>query len=493
MTAQQTADGLGIYPREILAILFRRRYWLLLPVLVGLIGAVGAIVMQRPMYKSQATLLIDSAQIVLGPGTTPLSSIANERIAKIRQQVVSRDSLSALIRENGLYPKERAAMEFENVLAIARSAIGVDLVGANQNNNNGSTIAFTLSFTYQDAGKARAVTERLTKQFLVEDKRFRTQQAEGTATFLGRRAEELRRQLSELEEKRRGVEARYAGALPSHIALSAQSGAALRAEVSRIDAESQGIAQQNGILVTTIRSAQQAPPPGQEAVRRAEEKLNQLEAVYSDDYPGVVAARAALAREQAAARRAQPDGRADVIEAEIASGRARIDMLAARRSELVAAIADLDHRSAQAPQAAYELNMIEREYDNIKRQYEALREKQLDAQVAANLQSEDKGERFSVVDEPSMPHESLGTKPMILLLMGVFGGGGAGVALALGFELLRGTIHGEETLTKLLKAPPLGVVPVTRQPSVLPWFFGRNKTGRATAPAGMMGGKRYAG
>lgn len=493
MTAQQNAEGFGIYPREILAILFRRRYWLVLPTLLGLLGAIGAIMMQKPMYKSQATLLIDSAQIILGTGTQPLSSIANERIAKIRQQVVSRENLSALVRENGLYPKESAAMEFENVLAIARNAIGVDLVGANQNNNNGSTIAFKISFTYQDAEKARAVTDRLTKQFMVEDKRFRTQQAEGTAAFLGRRAEELRRQLSELEEKRRGVEARYSGALPSHIALSAQSGAALRAEVSRIDAESQGLVQQNSMLAAAIETNRQAPAPGQEAVRRAEERLNQLEAVYADDFPQVVAARETLARERAAAKRAQPAAGGGVLQAEISSGRSRIDMLASRRSELVAAIADLDHRSAQAPQAAYELNTIEREYDNIKRQYEALREKQLEAQVAANLQSEDKGERFSVVDEPSMPHESLGTKPMILLLMGLIGGAGAGVALVLGFELMRGTIHGEETLTKLLKVPPLGVVPVTRQPSMLPWFFGRNKTGRAAALAGMMGGKRYAG
>lgn len=468
MSADQETEGLGIHPREIIAALYRRRLWVIVPVLLGLLIAATAILLQKEQYRSTATLLIDSQQIPTTVVASPLAHIANERIAKIRQQILSRERLSILVKDNDLFPDDRPNMPIDDVLDLVREAIQVDLVGANegQPGGGGSTIAFTLSFTYFDPDKAQAVTRQLTDTFLVEDKRFRTEQVTGTAAFLGRRADELRRQLAKLEDKRRDVEARYAGALPDHVAMSAQSNSALRAEVSRIDAETQGLSQQAGLLAAQADEDTRTPP-GIEALRRAEERLSQLTAVYADDYPEVIAARAAVRQQRAALRREQATQGSSVIQREIAASHARNRMLSARRAELVQSIAEMERRTAQAPQAAYELNMIEREYENIRRQYEALREKQLDAQVSVTLQSEDKGERFSVVDEPSMPHHPLGAHPAAILLAGLFVGLVIGVGSILGYELSAGTIHGAETLTRLLGAPPLTVIPAANgsQPS----------------------------
>lgn len=466
MSAEHETDGLAIFPREIAASIFRRRYWLIPPVLLGLLIATAAVLLHQPEYRSSATLLIDSQQIPTSIVAAPLASVANERIAKIRQQVLSRERLSQLVKTNNLFPDARAGMPADDLLNLVRNAISVELVGANEGQagrTGGSTIAFTVSFTYSDPVKAHAVTQQLTQMFMREDKRFRTEQATGTATFLERRANELRRQLAALEDERRGVEARYAGALPDQAALSAQSGAALRAEVSRIDAESQGLSQQSSLLAAQADGETRAPP-GVEALRRAEERLNQLSSTYADNYPEVIAARAAVERQRASLAQAQETGGQGFIQREIAASHARGQMLNARRGELVQAISQLDLRIAQAPQAAYELNMIEREYDNIRRQYESLREKQLDAQVAVNLQSEDKGERFSVVDEPSMPYSQLGARPAIILVAGIVVGLAVGVAAILGYELFAGTIHGTGTLTRLLDVPVLGVVPVANQP-----------------------------
>jgi succinoglycan biosynthesis transport protein ExoP len=466
MSADQDNEGvLNIYPREIIAALYRKRFWLIPTLMLGLVVATATILLQKPEYRSTTTLLIDSQQIPTTIVASPLANIANERIAKIRQQVLSHHSLSLLIKDNKLFPKEQKKMPIEDVEELVENSIKVDLVGTDTGrmNNGGSTIAFLLSFTYSDPVKAQAVTRQLANIFLAEDKRFRTEQATGTAAFLGRRADELRRQLSALEGKRREVEARYAGALPDHVALSAQSNSALRAEVSRIDAESQGLSQQASLLAA--RADEDArTPPGIEELRRAEERLNQLTAIYADDYPDVVAARAAVERQRASLRRSQSMQGASVIQREIASSHARTSMLAARRGELVQSIAEMERRSAQAPQAAYELNMIEREYDNIRRQYETLREKQLDAQVAVTLQSENKGERFSVIDAPNLPHHRLGVPPVMTLLTGLIAGLVFGVGAILTSEWLAGSIHGADTLTRLLNAPPLGIVPVAHRP-----------------------------
>jgi len=461
MNADQDSEGLGIYPREIAAAIYRRRRWLIVPMVLAFAVAVMVVLVQRPEYRSTATLLIDSQQIPNSVVEAPLASVANERIAKIRQQVLSREQLALLVKENNLFPNEIGRLPADDVLNLVREAINIELVGALEGqpgNNGGSTIAFTLSFTYFDPAKAQAVTRQLTNIFLVEDKRFRTEKATGTAAFLGRRAEELRRQLARLEDERRTVEARYAGALPDQIAVSAQSGSALRAEVSRIDAESQGLLQQSSLLAAQADQGAQTTP-GVEALRRAEERLNQLTSIYADNYPEVVAARAAVERQRASIAQAQSTRGASIIQREISASHARSQTLAARRNALVQEIAEMERRTAQAPQAAYELNIIEREYENIRRQYEALRERQQDAEVAVTLETEDKGERFSVVNEPSMPHHPLGAHPALILLSGLIAGLGVGVGVILANEFMRGTIHGADTLTKLMNAPPFGIVP----------------------------------
>ncbi|EJU14361.1 Wzz/FepE/Etk N-terminal domain-containing protein [Novosphingobium resinovorum] len=468
-------DSLGIYPVEILAMLRRRWRWLIAPTLLGAAAAAGSVVMREPVYRSYATLLIDSPQIPQSLISSPITEVADERIAKIRQQIVSRDSLTRLIEQNRLYPSERAAMDYPKLLEIMRTKIGVNLVAANQAQGRGGTIAFNLTFDYRDARTAQAVTEQLTKMFLVEDKRFRTEQATGTAAFLAKRSDELRRQLRDLAEKRRGVQARYAGSLPTDVALSSQSSSAMRAEISRTDAETQGLVQQSSLLAARQQELERTPP-GIEGMQRAEERLSALLSTHSENFPDVIAARAEVARQRALVAR-EPGRGETLIEAEIAAGRERISTLAARRAELVRTMADIDARVAQAPQSAYELNTIEREYDNIKRQYDSLREKQLDAQVAANLQSEDKGERFTVVDAPNLPLHPLGQKGWMVVLMGIAAGFVMGLVLIIGREMLTGTIHGTESLRRAVRAPLFGAVATSRTPTFLDrlarWLPGR--------------------
>ncbi|MYL96603.1 lipopolysaccharide biosynthesis protein [Novosphingobium sp. FGD1] len=465
-------EGFALHPAEVLNMLRRRWRWLIAPTVLGAVAGVAVIATREPVYRSTATLLIDSPQIPTNLVASPLTDIADERIAKIRQQIVSRDSLTGLIDRNGLYPEERAGIEEPKLLDLMRGAVGVNLVAANQNQGRGGgTIAFNLSFDYSDAQKARAVTEQLTRMFIVEDKRFRTEQASGTAAFLAQRSGEMRRQLAELDARRRGVEARYAGSLPSDVSLSSQSSSALRAEISRTDAETQGLVQQSGLLAARQQELERSPPAGAENLHRAEERLARLLATHSEKFPDVIAARAEVERQKASLSR-QPASSTMLIQAEIAASRERIATLASRRAELVGTLGELDRRIAMAPQSAYELNQIGRDYDNIKRQYESLRDKQLEAQVAANLQSEDKGERFTVVDPPNLPLHPLGSPRWMVLLQGIAAGFFLGLALVVGRELFAGIIHGAESLRRAVRAPILGTLGTTSTTPAGAWLPG---------------------
>lgn len=475
MTVNDDAVTGFISVRELAAILYRRRYWLIVPTLLGLVAALAAVLLMTPTYRSSATLLITSQQIPTTVVASPLSNFADERIGKIRQQIMSRENLSGLIQRYNLYAEERAQLPLDAVIAAMRGSIQVDLVGTSTpgRSGQGGTIAFDLGFNYRDPVVAQAVTETLTAMFMDEDKRLRTEQASGTAAFLGRRAKELRVQLVELAGKRREVEARYAGALPEQVAISAQSGAALRAEVSRIDAETQGLMQQNSLLAARGQEIAATPRVGNDELRRAEERLNQLSAVYADNFPDVVAARDAVARQretlQRNAARAAPAPGGNIIGAEVAAGRSRIGALAGRRAALVQSVAQMERMTALAPQASYELNLLQRDYENLRLQYQGIREKQMEAQVAANLQTEDKGERFTIVDAPSLPTAPLGPSRMAMVAGGTIGGLALALAIVIAWELLAGPIHGAGGVTRFTGAPPLVVVPVLRSGSAFDW------------------------
>lgn len=463
---QEEGDAPGglIAPSEILAILYRRRWWVLIPAFLGLaVGGVLALWVQ-PQYQSTATLLIASQQIPTSLVASPFDNYADERIAKIRQQILSRANLIGIIKDMNLYPDKRKELPSHEVENLMRGAIGVNLVSASDTNTGGegarTTIAFSLSFLYHDPAKAQGVADRLTKMFIGEDKRLRIEQSSGTAAFLERRGNELRDRLVELSQERREIEARYAGALPNQVAVSVQSSSALRAEISRLDAETQGIMQQNSILAARSEELAAALREGPNAARSAGERLRQLRARYSDQHPDVIAARAELTAERAQTADL-PESNA-VIASEIAAGRDRIAALSQRRAQLVGAVGEMEHISAQAPQAAYELNILERDIDNLKQQYQDIREKQLEAQVSANLQAEGKGEHFSVVDPPNWPIDPVYPNPKHLLAVGLAGGIAAGLGLIVLLEIMAGLINGQAAIERMVGVGPLVVVPVIR-------------------------------
>ncbi|NWK95860.1 lipopolysaccharide biosynthesis protein [Sphingobium lactosutens] len=462
--AQVRPEGAFITVTELLAIAYRRRWWIIAPLALGLIAAITAILTINAQYRSTATLLIASQEIPTTLVASPLTNYADERIAKIRQQILSRANLDQLIRTMRLYPEESKRLTADEVQNLMRKAISVELVGANEATHggqaNGKTIAFSLSFTYDDPVVAQVVTERLTHMFLEEDKRLRTEQASGTADFLLNRGNEIRDRLMDLQKRRREIEARYQGALPEQVALSTQAASALRAEVSRIDAETQGIFQQNGILAARSQDIMAAPTSQGEALRLMENRLAQLSATYSDSHPDVVAARMGIENQLADIRAtASPRAGGGVIGAEIAAGRARMGMLAQRRSQLVGSISDMEHLSALAPQASYELNNLEREYANLTLQYQDIREKQMEAQVAANLQAEDKGERFTIVDAASLPTDPVFPDRQKLLIGGAAAGLALGIIFIAAVEFSAGLIHGDAAIERLTGIPSLAVIP----------------------------------
>lgn len=449
--------------REWLGVLLRKRYWLLIPAIIGtLIAGIIASVMD-PEYESTATILIESQQIPTSLVASPVTAYADERIAKIRQQILSRTNLLELIERNKLYPKERSQAQLSEVIALMKNAIRVDLVSADSGSSAArsgkATIAFNLAFNYTDPGTTQSVTDQLTAMFIDADMRRRTEQASGTASFLTRRADELRERLVVMESEMSTVRRRYNGALPDQIISGSSSGATMRGELARIDLELQSVMASNAALAAQMGQPEEVAPT---ELSRAEENLARLTAVYSDSHPDVRSAREVVSALRRNSSTTPARSNRSMLAAELQAGRIRAASLGQRRAQVEAAVVNADRLVAASPQAAYELNKLQRDYDGLKEQYESIRNRQLEAQVAANLESEEKGERFTLVEPPSLPEEPVRPNRPFIVLIGLMLGIGLGMAAILANELFVRPVHSPAAMVALTGVPTLSVLPLNK-------------------------------
>jgi polysaccharide biosynthesis transport protein len=127
--------------------------------------------------------------------------------------------------------------------------------------------------------------------------------------------------------------------------------------------------------------------------------------------------------------------------------------------KLRAQIAGYERQVVGSPQIEREYRELVRDYESASLKYRDLRAKQMEAQLAQNLETERKGERFTVIEPPMPPEEPVSpNRPLILAL-------GAVLALVITFgviailEKVDTSVRSRADLTNLLATAPLAVLP----------------------------------
>ncbi len=172
-------------------------------VLLTLIGVVTAFTLPT-LYRSSATLLVESQDLPTDIVQAPGSGEIEERIARIREQVLSRGDLISLIEQNDLYPSERRSRPMSYVVDKMRTATTVGALAGDIGQTGASkanTIAITMSYDYPEPAKAQAVMQSYVTQFLRMDSDEVEDQANLTVRFLQEQASKLATQISAIERQ----------------------------------------------------------------------------------------------------------------------------------------------------------------------------------------------------------------------------------------------------------------------------------------------------
>lgn len=197
---------------------------------------------------------------------------------------------------------------------------------------------------------------------------------------------------------------------------------------------------------------------------------------YAPDHPDVVRLTRVVGELQKAVL-TQPEGGVDAQEKTHADNpvyiqvKGQLDALIVdrksaevKRDELRAKLEDYDRRLAQAPAVERDYRALARDLDSAQLKYQQIRAKQGEVQVSQNLETERKGERFTMIEPPMNPEKPISPNRILILALGFVLSLGGGVGAVLLKDSLDPSIRGVSDMRRLLSVPPLAAIPriVTR-------------------------------
>ena len=436
-----------------LPVILKQRKWLVMvPLWLLSLAGLAAAFLFPTTYRSSAVLLVESQELPKDLVGTPATAVIDERIERIRQQVLSRGDLITLIQQHGLYPEERRTKPLSKIIDTMREDTAIEAVSADIGKEAGgeaaNTIAFKMSFDYKEPGAAQLVMQEFVNRFLELDASEMTQQAASTVSFLEDQASALQQQIAAVESQLTGIKSANGAALSS-------AGLAPMSNAGTYSAQIIALQGENAQL---MREASR-PVAKDPVLANAEGQLAATLAKYSDTHPDVKLARQRLAEaRRLASANAQVNDNAG-IRAQIAANNQQIAMLQASQAGEAAQVGQVMSAQTRAPAIMEQAAQMESRADTLREQYPEVSAKLMSARSAARMEDEQRGERLAVIDPPVVPDAPHSPNRTLLILAGVVLGWVTGLGLALLAELLLRPIRGVYELEQLFGAPPLVVVP----------------------------------
>lgn len=148
------------------------------------------------------------------------------------------------------------------------------------------------------------------------------------------------------------------------------------------------------------------------------------------------------------------------IQTGINAANAEIGSLRAKQAELLGKRADIESRLAQSPQVEREFRELSRGYEASITQLKDVQNKQIEAQLAENLENNQKSETFKLITAPALPTAPIRPNRLAIVFLGLVFGLAAGIGAMLMADAMDDTVRGSRGVAALLNAPPLAVIPI---------------------------------
>jgi polysaccharide biosynthesis transport protein len=496
---QQPAEVVNV--KYLLETLRRRRLLFVGPLFLAWLAVWSASWMLPPRYKSSTLILVEQPTM---PKDYVLPNVAEnlqERLQSITQQILSRSRLLHIVDEMNLYANERSRLSPDDIVDRMRKNIEIELVrGADSRIS-----AFNVYYTADNPQVAQLVTSKLTNLFINENLEVRQQQSEGNTKFLEDQLASARQGLEAQEEKIREFKAQHVGQLPGQLNSNVQILGVLQSQL-QAQSEALNTTKQQRVYLETLLGQYRAlkgtstDPDGSDTgvqgldaqLDKLRTQLRDLSSTYGDQYPEIrkvkdqiakiEAQRARLLSEPAAkSNTSQGDSNASgtsygpmstkdpsswaQLQSQLQANQTEIKNREQSIAALTAQINEYQARLNGEPIREQQLADLTRGYDQSKASYDDLLKKKNDSAMATSMELLQQGERFRILDPPSLPLKPSFPNRLKFCGMGLIVGLFLGTLVVWVVEAMDDRVYSETELRKLLPVPVLSELPVICDPA----------------------------
>ena len=147
------------------------------------------------------------------------------------------------------------------------------------------------------------------------------------------------------------------------------------------------------------------------------------------------------------------------LQGQVQSNRVEISNRERAVSDLKARVLEYQSRLNQEPMREQQLSDLTRGYDQSKANYDDLLKKKNESAMATSMELLQQGERFRVIDPPSLPAKPDFPNRLKFCGIGLGFGLALGLAIAAAFEMTDDKIYEEKELKKLLPVAVIVEIP----------------------------------
>lgn len=485
-----------IKPDQIFEIIFRRRWFIVIPICITLTLGLFATLVAQKTYQASTLILVQQQSVPTAYVKSVVTSSINQRINTISQQILSRSNLEKIIDQFGLYENTRN-MYLEDKIASMRNQVQVKI----EKTREGAE-AFSIVFTGNDPQKVMQIANTLASFFMDENLKVREAQAVGTSEFLESELEKTRHRLEEREGKLAEYRSRYLGGLPDELETNLRTLDRLQEQLASKQTMLRETKISLSLLETQIAQARKASSksnqtsvslgdnengidgtPTEAELFLAEKQLAELLGSYTPKHPDVVRLekrienlKTTLAQERAGTQKlsgASPGQSWDPMED------SAIEQMKLSRGQQINDIQKINFdireiekkmivyqtRVEDTPKRELELQSLKRDYNNIRDVFNSLLDRKLEAELSVNMEKKQKGEQFRILDHARLPEKPISPDVKKFFMLSVVAGLGLGAGMIFLLEFFDTSLRRDEQIEKELGLTILASIPLLQVPN----------------------------
>jgi len=194
--------------------LLKRRWFIIIPFCISMIIGITLSIKLPRRYMAITSILVEPQRVPSKYVQSLMDSDIEERVVTLQEQVLSQTNLEGIIDKFNLFTgPQYAKMYLEDKVGSLRKQITVKVTKAARRGAD----AFSISFEGREPEMVMNVVNTLASSFIDKNLELREQRAIGTVEFLDGQQADMRKKLTDVEERVKEFRKAHMGELPEQL------------------------------------------------------------------------------------------------------------------------------------------------------------------------------------------------------------------------------------------------------------------------------------